>query len=99
MNLTMKREEVAKKIHWTKIIWLVSIINPLMTLPQLIQLWVTRETAGLSLAFLLILLFVQAGFSTHGFFVRDRFIMISNGIAASMTLITIFSALYLGSVN
>jgi len=91
----MNREEVSKKIHWKKIIWLVSIINPLMTLPQLIQLWVTRETAGLSLVFLGILLFVQAGFSLHGFFTRDRFIMISNGIAATMTSITILSAVFL----
>lgn len=91
----MNREDVATRIHWTKIIWLVSIINPLMTLPQLIQLWATQQTAGLSLIFLLILLFVQGGFSLHGFFTRDRFIMTSNGIAASMTLITILSAVYL----
>ena len=91
----MNREAVAKKLHWSKIIWLVSIINPLMTLPQLVQLWVTRETAGLSLVFLGILIFVQAGFSLHGFFTRNRFILISNGIAATMTLITILSALYL----
>ena len=95
----MEREAIAKKIHWTKIIWLVSIVNPLMTLPQLIQLWATRETAGLSLIFLLILLFVQAGFSTHGFFMRDRFIMVSNGIAAGMTLLTILSALYFQSIS
>lgn len=95
----MSREEAAQKIHWTKIIWVVSIINPLMTLPQLIQLWVTRETAGLSLIFLLILLFVQAGFSTHGFFTRDRFIMISNGIAATMTMLTILSALYIQTTH
>lgn len=95
----MAREEVARKIHWAKIIWVVSIVNPLMTLPQLIQLWATRETAGLSLIFLFILLFVQAGFSTHGFFVRDRFIMISNGIAAAMTLLTILSAVYLKSIS
>jgi len=94
----MSRDEVAKKIYWTKIIWLVSIINPLMTLPQLIQLWVTQETAGLSLAFLLILFFVQAGFSTHGYFTRDRFIMISNGIAATMTIVTMLSAVYLGAL-
>lgn len=92
----MTREETAKKIHWPKIIWIVSIINPLMTLPQLVQLWVTQETAGLSFGFLFILLFVQCGFSTHGFFMRDRFIMISNGIAAGMTLLTILSALYIG---
>jgi uncharacterized protein with PQ loop repeat len=95
----VSRDEVAQKIHWTKIIWLVSIINPLMTLPQLIQLWATQETAGLSLLFLLMLLFVQSGFSLHGFFSRDRFIMISNGIAATMTVLTIASAVYLKTVQ
>jgi uncharacterized protein with PQ loop repeat len=95
----VSRDEVAQKIHWTKIIWLVSIINPLMTLPQLIQLWATQETAGLSLLFLLMLLFVQSGFSLHGFFSRDRFIMISNGIAATMTVLTIASAVYLKAVQ
>lgn len=70
-----------------------------MTLPQLIQLWITRKTAGLSLIFLFILLLVQAGFSTHGFFTRDRFIMLSNGIAATMTVLTILSALYLQAAH
>ena len=90
----MKREKFAQKIHWTKIIWIVSIINPLMTLPQLIQLWATHQTAGLSLTFLGILFLVQAGFSLHGLFTRDKFIMGSNGLAATMTLLTILSALY-----
>jgi uncharacterized protein with PQ loop repeat len=92
----MTREEFAQKIRWTGIIWLVSIVNPLMTAPQLLQLWQTRETAGLSMSFLGILFFVQAGFSVHGFFLRDKFVMISNGLAAMMTLLTILSALYLG---
>ena len=91
----MKREQIAQKIRWTGIIWVVSIINPFMTLPQLLQLWQTHETAGLSFGFLGILLFVQAGFSLQGFFTRDRFIMYSNGVAATMTVITILSALYL----
>ncbi|MCL4360711.1 SemiSWEET family transporter [Patescibacteria group bacterium] len=93
----MSREQLAKKIYWTKIIWIVSIINPLMTLPQFLQVWQTHETAGLSLAFLFILLFVQTGFSTHGFFTRDKFIMGSNGLAALMTLLTILSTLYFRS--
>jgi len=88
------REEVAQKIHWTSIIWLVSIVNPLMTAPQLWQIWQTGQTAGLSLVFLFILLFVQGGFSLHGFFTRDRFIMGSNGLAATMTLLTVLSAFY-----
>ncbi len=88
------REDIAKKIHWTWIIWVVSIVNPLMIIPQLWQVWHTGETAGLSLIFLAILLFIQSGFSLHGFFTRDRFIMGSNGLAATMTLITILSTVY-----
>ncbi len=88
------REDIAKKIHWTSIIWLVSIINPLMTVPQLYSIWHTGQTAGISLIFLLILLFIQSGFSLHGFFTRDRFIMSSNGLAAFMSFLTILSALY-----
>ena len=91
----MTREELASAIHWPLVIWLVSIINPLMTVPQLWSVWATRETAGLSMGFLSILLFVQFGFSIHGYFTRDRFIMGSNGLAATMTLITMASALYL----
>ncbi len=94
----MTREEVASKIYWARIIWLVSIINPLMTLPQIIQLWSTREAAGLSFGFLAILFLVQGGFSLHGFFIRDRFIMWSNGLAATMTVVTIASALYFLSI-
>jgi len=95
----MTREQIAKKIYWTKIIWAVSIVNPLMTLPQFLQIWQTHQTAGLSLIFLLILLFVQVGFSSHGFFTKDRFIMISNGLAAVLTFLTILSALYFRNIG
>ena len=94
----MKRDKIARKIHWAKIIWAVSIVNPLMTLPQLVQIWLTHQTEGLSLIFLLILLFVQGGFSLHGFFTKDRFIMVSNGLAATMTLLTILSTLYFRNI-
>ena len=91
------REQFAERIHWPFVIWAISIINPLMTAPQLWKLWQTGETASLSFGFLGILLFVQGGFSIHGFFTRDRFIMGSNGLAATMTLLTIASAVYLGA--
>ena len=88
------RENIAQKLHWTSIIWFVSIVNPLMTVPQLWKIWQTHETAGISLVFLWVLFFVQSGFSLHGFFTRDRFIMSSNGLAAIMTLLTILSTFY-----
>ena len=94
----MTREECAKKMRWAKIIWIVSIINPLMILPQLIQLWQTHQTAGLSIGFLVILVLIQYGFALHGFFTRDRFIMGSNGLAGTMSLLTLISTLYFRSV-
>lgn len=94
----MTREQIAKKIHWSKIIWAVSIVNPLMILPQLLQIWQTRQTAGISIGFLMILVVIQYGFSFHGFFTSDRFIMISNGIAASMSLLTLLSTLYFRNI-
>lgn len=94
----MTREQIAKKIHWSKIIWAVSIVNPMMILPQLLQIWQTHQTAGISLGFLEILVVIQYGFSLHGFFTRDRFIMISNGVAASMSLLTLLSTLYFRSI-
>ncbi|OGH17222.1 MAG: hypothetical protein A3C30_01260 [Candidatus Levybacteria bacterium RIFCSPHIGHO2_02_FULL_40_18] len=90
----MTREEFAKKIYWKKIIWGVSIVNPLMILPQLLQLWQTHQTAGLSVGFLIILVLIQYGFSLHGFFTRDRFIMGSNSLAGTMSLLTLLSTLY-----
>lgn len=95
----MTREEVAKKIRWKAIIWIVSIVNPVMILPQLIQLWQTHETAGLSIGFLVILVLIQYGFSVHGFFTRDRFIMGSNGLAGTMSLLTLLSTLYFRSMG
>ena len=95
----MKREQFAKKIYWSKVIWAVSIINPLMILPQLLQIWQTQQTAGLSVGFLVILVFIQYGFALHGFFTRDRFIMGSNGLAATMSLLTLLSTLYFRSVT
>jgi len=91
----MTREQFAQTIRWPWVIWTISIVNPFMTVPQLTKLWLTGQTAGLSFGFLTILFFVQGGFALHGFFTRDKFIMGSNGVAAAMTLITIFSALYL----
>jgi uncharacterized protein with PQ loop repeat len=89
----MTREELAQKIYWRKAIWLVGIINPMFMLPQLLQLWTTRVTDGLSVITLILLFLVQAGFSTHGFFLRDKPLLISNGIAATVTFLVLVSTI------
>ena len=43
------REDFAARIHWARIVWIAGIINPVMILPQLYQIWATGQTAGVSL--------------------------------------------------
>jgi len=87
----MTREEFARKIHWTRIIWLIGIVNPFIMAPQLFKMWTTMETAALSFGMLGIITFVQSGFALHGFFIRDKFVFISNVAAAMMSIATLIS--------
>ena len=91
----MTREQVAEKIRWGKIIWLVGVVNPAFMLPQLWQIWATRLTEGISIPTLVILFLVQAGFSAHGYFLRSSALLISNLAAASVTFITATSIIFL----
>src|SRR3989344_7317534 len=91
------RENIAKLIHWKRIMWLVGIMNPCMMLPQLYQLWTTGVSWGISLTTLWILVFLQGAFSAHGFFIRDRPVLWSNGVACFMRTLTCLSVLYFRS--
>ena len=91
----MTREEFAKRIRWARIIWIAGIINPCIMLPQLYYLWSTGLTAGISLGTIGIIIFLQGAFSIHGFFIRDRVVMWSNGLACLMSIITAVSIYYL----
>jgi uncharacterized protein with PQ loop repeat len=90
----MTREEFAQKINWLKIVSVVGFVNPFMMVPQLIKLWRTHEATGISIITLLIIMIIQGSFGLHGFFIRDRMLMWSNGTASFATLATILSALY-----
>lgn len=90
----MTREAIAEQIRWHKLVWSAGVLNPFMIAPQFYKVWSTGEVAGISLGFLLILAGLQATFSLHGFFTRDKMIMWSNGGAAVSTLLVILSVLY-----
>lgn len=90
----MTREEFSVLVRWSKIIWLVGVVNPFIMTPQIYKIWLTREVAGISLAMLGIITFIQTGFSIHGFFIRDKFVMVSNLAAAFMSVITMASVLF-----
>ncbi len=90
----MTREQVAARIRWPIIVTLIGIINPLMMTPQLHKLWTTHDGSSISILTLGILILLQGGFSLHGYFTRDKFVMYSNGAAVVMTFITILSVLH-----
>lgn len=90
----MTREIIAQAIHWSTIIWIAGLLNPLMIVPQLLKIVRSGNTIGISLGFFSILCGLQSAFSVHGFFIRDDLVMISNGLAALSTLATTFVTLY-----
>lgn len=90
----MTREQFAESIHWPKIILLVGFLNPLFMVPQLTRIWEFGSVEGVSILTLVILLFIQVGFASHGFFLRDRPLMHSNFAAATVTLATAASTIY-----
>lgn len=90
----MTREQFAERIHWSAIIWLIGIVNPFFMIPQLFGVWMTGKTEGVSIITLCILVILQWGFGLHGFFLRDKPLMLSNGAAGFVSLITTLSVLY-----
>ncbi len=90
----MTREQIAEKICWERIIWIVGIVNPFFMVPQLLKIWETNVTEGISVFTLVILFFIQTGFSAHGFFLRSSPLMLSNFAAAVVTFITVISTIY-----
>jgi len=93
----MTREEVAKRIGWTQIIWFFGIVNIVAMLPQFLQLWLTRKTEGLSLTMFMLILFVQVAYSLQGYFRRDAMLMWTVGIAGGLSAATILSVLCIRS--
>ena len=93
----MTREQVAEKIRWSTIIWVVGMVNPLFMVPQLYKIWETGTATGVSLITMIILFFLQTGFGLHGFFRRDSMLMVSNALACTVTFSTTTSAVYFGA--
>ena len=91
----MTREEFAKRIGWTRIIWTVGIINVTAMLPQLWQVLVTRETAGLSLAMVGVYGGIQVMFSVEGYFTRNVMLFVCMALSALVSTTLIGIVLYL----
>ncbi len=87
----MKREVIAANIRWPAIIWLAGIINVGAMLPQLVKIWQTKQTAGVSSEMVWIYFLIQICFSLEGFFQRNKMLMWCLGLSALVSLATIIS--------
>ena len=91
----MTREEVAKKIRWDVIIWTAGLVNVGAMLPQLYQIFKTRNVEGVSLEMFVIYFFLQVAFSLQGFFRRDKMLMVCLGLSAVVSAVIIGLVVYL----
>ena len=91
----MTREEFAEKIRWDVIIWTAGLVNVGAMLPQLYQIFKTRNVEGVSLEMFVIYFFLQVAFSLQGFFRRDKMLMVCLGLSAVVSAVIIGLVVYL----
>lgn len=92
----MTRDQVAKKIRWTFIIWLAGLVNVCAMLPQLVKILQTKNVEGLAIWMFFIYFGVQVCFSLEGYFKRNTMLMVCLGLSAMVTATIISLVLYLG---
>ena len=90
----MTRDEVAKRVHWPKIIWTAGIVNVTAMLPQLYQLLKTKATEGLSLEMFVIYLGIQICFCLEGYFKRNKMLFWCLGTSAVVSTVIIALVTY-----
>ena len=91
----MTRDEVAKKIRWSFIIWLAGLVNVGAMLPQLAKIIQTKNTEGLALEMFVIYFLIQAALSFEGYFKRNIMLMVCLGLSALVSATIISLVLYL----
>jgi uncharacterized protein with PQ loop repeat len=89
------RDLIAKRIHWSFIIWLAGMVNVTAMLPQLVRIIRTRNIASLSLAMFVLYFLVQVAFSIEGFFKKNRMLMVCMGLSAVVSGLIIVLVTYL----
>ena len=91
----MKREDVAKRIHWQWIIWCAGLVNVGAMLPQLAAIWRAGNVEGLALEMFVLYLLIQIAFAIEGFFARNRMLTTCMGLSAVVSALIIGSVAYL----
>lgn len=95
----MKREDFAKKIRWSWIIWIAGIVNVSAMLPQLYRLIKTHETDGLSLGMFWIYFVIQVAFALEGYFKKNKMFMVCLGLSAVVSATIIGLVIYFRQIS
>lgn len=82
-----------KKITIKKLVLAVAIIEPLMTIPQIYNIWVQHQTAGVSLLTWLLFVFAAATWLIYGLKIKDLPLIISGGLWVIVELAVVIGLL------
>ena len=86
---------LATKLHWSKIVWAAGLANIYATIPQLVQIWDSRDVSGLSLQTFSLYFVIQVVLAAEGYFKHSANVMWTLGACSLVTLGVIISILYL----
>jgi uncharacterized protein with PQ loop repeat len=79
-----------------KLVFGVAMVSPLMTIPQLVQIWEAGNAAGVSLPTWMTYTCSSAIWLTYGITHRDPHIIVGNSLFVCINAAIVGSALYFG---
>lgn len=82
-----------KRITLKKTILVVAVIEPLMTIPQIFQIWVRHQTAGVSLLTWLMFIFAALTWLFYGLKIKDLPVALSGFLWTIMELAVVIGLL------
>jgi len=78
-------------------IYLVSIAGPIMTIPQLMKIWVNHEAAGVSIISWSSYAVIASFWLAYGLMHKEKPIIISSSLWVAMDIMVVVGALLYGS--
>jgi len=76
-----------------KAIYALSILGPLATIPQVLEVWIHKNTSGVSMISWFLLSLIAVTWIIYGVIHRDRAIVLNNGMWVIMDLSVAFGVL------
>lgn len=88
MRYHHKRPATANKFM-NSLMWVIAILAPFSTLPQIIEIFSSKSAAGVSLATWILFFISPLIWFTYGMTRKDKFIIVNNFLWATMSAIVL----------